>query len=361
MSDQRTMNAVEIKAGLKACFAVKQPAFIWGSPGIGKSELVAGIAEEMNGTMIDLRLGQMEMTDLKGIPFFNKETNKMEWAPSEDLPDEELAKDWPNIVLFLDEMNTASPSVLASAYQLILDRRIGKYKLPDNVVVVAAGNKESDKGVTFRMPTPLSNRFVHFEMKVHFDSWFDWAVDNNIHEDIVGYLNFAKQDLYDFDPKSSTRAFATPRSWTFVSDLISQEGLDKNTITNLVAGTVGQGMALKFIAHRKLAGKLPNPMDILEGKVTTLETTEISAKYSLVISMCYQLKDSLNNGIDDKEFHKMADNFFGFMMKNFEVELNVLGARIGLTKYKLPIFPTKLKNFDEFHKRYGKFILAASD
>jgi len=355
------MNALQVKAGLIACFKSKRPAFIWGPPGIGKSELVKEIASDMNGTVVDLRLGQMDLTDLKGIPFFNKVTNKMEWAPSEDLPDEEFAKNYPNVVLFLDEMNTASPSVLASAYQLILDRRIGKFVLPDNVVVVAAGNRESDKGVSFRMPTPLANRFVHFEMKVHFDSWFDWAVDAGIHKDIVGYLNFAKQDLYDFDPKSSSRAFATPRSWTFVSELISQEGLDKDTITNLVAGTVGEGTALKFIAHRKIAGKLPNPRDILSGKVDTLETAEISAMYSLVISMCYELKDALDNGVNDKEFHKMADNFFGYMMKNFETELNVMGARVALTKYNLPIMPPQLKNFDEFHKRYGKFILAASD
>jgi hypothetical protein len=361
MSEHRQLTAKEVKNSVMRCFATKRPAFLWGPPGIGKSELVEGMTKDLGGAMIDLRLGQMEPTDIRGIPFYNKELGMMDWAQPIDLPSEEFAAQHPIVVLFLDEMNSAPPSVLAAAYQLILNRRVGKYKLPDNVVMIAAGNRESDKGVTFRMPTPLANRFVHFEMKVDFDSWFDWAVNNNIHADVVGYLNFAKQDLYDFDPKGSSRAFATPRSWVFVSDLIADGGLDSRTVTDLVAGTVGEGLAVKFVAYRKIASKMPNPSDILEGKVKTFDVKEVSAMYSLVLSMCYELKDAINNKISDNEFHKMADNFFRFMMDNFETELVVMGARVALTTCELPILPTKLKNFDEFHKRYGKYIINASD
>jgi hypothetical protein len=202
--------------------------FLWGPPGIGKSELVEGIAKDLGGLMIDLRLGQMEPTDIRGIPFYNKEKNVMEYAPPVDLPDEATAAQYPIVVLFLDEMNSAPASVQSAAYQLILNRRVGKYVLPDNVVMVAAGNRESDKGVTYRMPTPLANRFIHQEMKVDFPSWQEWAVQNKIHKDVVGYLSFAKQDLYDFDAKSSSRAFATPRSWSFVSQLLDDE-IDDDT------------------------------------------------------------------------------------------------------------------------------------
>jgi hypothetical protein len=226
--------------------------------------------------------------------------------------------------------------------------------------MVAAGNRESDKGVTYRMPTPLANRFLHQEMKVDFASWQEWAVQNKIHKDVVGYLSFAKQDLYDFDAKSSSRAFATPRTWTFVSELLEDDDNDNDTMMNLVAGTVGEGLAVKFMAHRKIAGRMPNPADILSGKVTTLDVKEVSAMYSLVISMCYELKSAVESKVADKEFHAMADNFLGYMMKNFETELTVMGARIALTTYNLPFLPTKLKNFDEFHQRYGKYILQAS-
>ena len=132
-------------------------------------------------------------------------------------------------------------------------------------------------------------------------------------------------------------------------------------MTNLIAGTVGEGLAIKFMAHRKFAQKMPNPTDILNGKVTGLEVREVSAMYSLVISMCYELKDALDNDVSNDDFHKMADNFFRFMIDNFEVELVVMGARVALTTYKLPLQPTKLKNFDEFHKKYGKYILNASE
>jgi hypothetical protein len=360
MSDTRTVTSVQARKSLLKAFSKKRPLFLWGPPGIGKSELVADIAQELGGYMIDLRLGQMEPTDIRGIPFYNKDTGKMDWAEPVDLPTEEFAGQYPIVVLFLDEMNSAAPSVQAAAYQLILNRRVGKYFLPDNVVLVAAGNRESDKGVTYRMPTPLANRFIHQEMRVDFASYQDWAVNNNIHKDVVGYLSFAKQDLYDFDPKSASRAFATPRSWTFVSQILEDEDGDDDTIMNLIAGTVGEGLAVKFMAHRKVAGRMPKPEDILSGKEKDLNVKEVSAMYSLVISMCYELKGAIEKKVADKEFHNMADNFFAYMMKNFETELVVMGARIALTTYNLPFQPTKLKNFDEFHNRYGKYILQAS-
>jgi hypothetical protein len=352
MSDSRTVTSQQARKSLLTAFQVKRPLFLWGPPGIGKSELVEGITAELGGHMIDLRLGQMEPTDIRGIPFYNKDLGKMDWAEPIDLPSEELASQYPIVVLFLDELNAAPASVQAAAYQLILNRRVGKYKLPDNVVMVAAGNRESDKGVTYRMPTPLANRFIHQEMKVDFASYQEWAVQNKIHKDVVGYLSFAKQDLYDFDAKSASRAFATPRSWTFVSQLLSNETVDDDTLMNLIAGTVGEGLAVKFMAHRKIASRMPNPADILSGKVKDLNVKEVSAMYSLVISMCYELKAAVENKTADKDFHSMADNFLGYMMKNFETELTVMGARIALTTYDLPFMPTKLKNFDEVHQRF---------
>ena len=361
VSDARTVTSNQARKSLLKAFKVQRPLFLWGPPGIGKSELVEGITNELGGLMIDLRLGQMEPTDIRGSPFYNKDSGKMDWAPPVELPDEEMASQYPIVVLFLDELNSAAPSVQSAAYQLILNRRIGKYRLPKNVVMVAAGNRESDKGVTFRMPTPLANRFLHQEMKVDFSSWQQWAVLNNIHKDVVGYLSFAKQDLYDFDAKSSSRAFATPRTWTFVSELLEDDDGDDDTITNLVAGTVGEGLAVKFMAHRKVAGRMPKPEDILSGKVKDLNLKEVSAMYSLVISMCYELKDAVEKKVEQKKFHEMADNFLSYMMNNFETELTVMGARIALTTYDLPFLPTKMKHFDEFHKRFGKYILQSSN
>ena len=154
---------------------------------------------------LDFHFG--EPTDIKGIPYYAANDNTMKWAPPTELPDAKTAKKHKYIILFLDEMNSAAPAVQAAAYQLILNRKVGSYVLPDNVLIVAAGNRDADKGVVYRMPAPLANRFVHLEMKVDFDDWFQWATENKVHTDVVGYLTFAKKDLYDFDPKSPKSFF----------------------------------------------------------------------------------------------------------------------------------------------------------
>ena len=254
------------KKAIRKAVNVRRPVFLWGPPGIGKSDLVKQIGEDAGREVIDVRLALWEPTDIKGIPYYNSDLGTMTWAPPAELPTDPDSK----AIIFLDELNSAPPAVQAAAYQLILNRKVGTYKLPDGVDLVAAGNREGDRGVTYRMPAPLANRFVHLEMKVDFDDWQDWATLNKIHPEVVGYVGFAKQDLYDFDPKSPSKAFATPRSWSFVSDLLSDESLDEETLFTLVAGAVGEGLAAKFKTHRKFVGKMPQPADILSGKVTDL-------------------------------------------------------------------------------------------
>jgi hypothetical protein len=277
----------------------------------------------------------------------------MTWAPPAELPVNADS----TAIIFLDELNSAPPAVQAAAYQLILNRKVGTYALPDGVDIVAAGNREGDRGVTYRMPAPLANRFVHLEAKVDFDDWQDWATLNKIHPEVVGYCGFAKQDLYDFDPKSSSKAFATPRSWTFVSELLQDDDTDIETLHNLIAGAVGDGLAVKFMAHRKIASKLPKAADILSGKVKNLEIKEVSAMYTLTTSLCYELKELADKKV--KNWDDAADLFFRYMMDNFPTELVVMGAKTALTNYDLPLDATKMTNFDEFHKRFGKYVLSA--
>jgi len=328
----RQLSPNKAKASILHALKIKRPIFLWGGPGIGKSDVVRQIAKTINAHVIDIRLSLWEPTDIKGIPYFNSNSKSMEWASPSELPDEKMSKKYKNIILFLDEMNSAAPSVQAAAYQLILNRKVGTYELPENVVIVAAGNREADKGITYRMPAPLANRFIHLEMKPAFDDWFEWAVDNKIHKDVIGYLTFSKKDLYDFEPKSSSRSFATPRSWSFVSELLSDD-LDENTVTDLVSGAVGEGLAVKFMAHRKVASQLPNPSDILEGK-----------------EACDK---------KDKKFNDKVGKFLRFMMDNFDTELVVMGIKLALTQYQLPFDPDAIKVFDEFHEKYGKYITAA--
>lgn len=364
--DVRVVRPSDVRAEINYAFNRKRPVFIWGPPGIGKSEIVDSITQERSGYMIDLRLALMEPTDLRGIPFYNEKTGRMEWAPPADLPTQELADQFECIVLFLDEMNQAPQSVQAAAYQLILNRRLGNYVLPDNVLIVAAGNRESDRGVAYRMPSPLANRFVHLEMGVDFEDWQTWALEYGIDPEVVGYVTANKMDLFNFDPRTSSRSFATPRSWTFVSQMLPKDGeeISDSRLHDLIAGTIGDGIATKFMAHRAISGKLPNPTDILSGKVKTLssEAREISAMFSLTTSLCYELKEFVNKNGKEKmdELYKMADNFFRFMMDNFETEMTVLGGRTALKVYKIPLEPRKVPCIEEFFKKYGKLIIEAN-
>lgn len=355
ISANRTVSPNEAKRSIRKCVKIQRPVFMWGPPGIGKSDIVKQIGDEQAREVIDVRLSLWEPTDIKGIPYYNSQSNSMSWAPPAELPTDPDS----TAILFLDELNSAAPATQAAAYQLILNRRVGTYVLPKGVSIVAAGNRETDKGVTYRMPAPLANRFLHIELRTDYEDWLNWATNNRVHEQVVGYIGFAKQDLYDFDPKSSSRAFATPRSWSFVSELLEDDDLSEGTLTDLVAGAVGEGLAVKFMAHRKVAKQMPNPEAILAGKVKTCDIKEISAMYSLTVSMCYELQTAHEKKV--KDWDAMADCFFGFMMDNFPTELVVMGAKTALTNYKLPFDASKLKNFDRFHEKYGKYILQAME
>jgi len=357
-AETRTVSPNRAKASIRHAIRKFRPIFLWGPPGIGKSEIVEQIGESINAHVIDVRLSLWDPTDIKGIPYFDANIGKMVWGAPAELPDEAMSQMHEKIILFLDEMNSAAPAVQAAAYQLILNRRVGEYRLPDNVMIVAAGNREGDKGVTYRMPAPLANRFLHLEMKHNFDDWFQWAVDHGIHQDVVGYLTFSKDSLYTFDPKSSSRSFATPRSWSFVSEIIEDDDIDEGTAVDLISGTIGEGLAVKFVAHRKVAASMPNPTDILNGKAKEMESREISAMYSLTVSLCYELKEANDQG--DKKFNDKVNNYLRFSMDNFDTELVVMGLQLALTQYRLPIDPDAVECFDEFHDKYGKYIRAAN-
>lgn len=360
----RSVTLDEAQRALKVAMRSKRPVFLWGPPGVGKSDTFQQIADQAGGLLIDLRLPLLDPTDLKGMPYFDSTTGRMKWAAPNELPTEEEAKKYPVVILFLDELNAAAPAVQASAYQLTLNRRVGEYRLPDNVVIMAAGNREGDRGVTYRMPAPLANRFIHLEVRSDYDTWYNWAVANRIHPDVIGYLNFSKNDLFDFSPESASRAFPTPRSWSFVSQLLWDEDADDDTIMDLVCGTVGEGLAVKFMAHRKANGTLPNPSDILSGKVTDAPAMEISSQYSLMTSLCHELKDFSDKNRKptpalDKEWHEMVDRFFAFLMKNMRTEVCILAVKTALQNYGLKFQGSKMKTYAEFSKKYGQYITAA--
>ena len=368
----RTVSPDKAFGGLVRGLRQKRPMFVWGPPGIGKSELITQIADSgrlgKKVLVIDLRLALMDPTDLRGYPFRDPNTNTMMWAPAAELPTEDQAKKYDLIILFLDELNSAAPNVQAAAYQLVLNRRIGLYKLPDNVAVCGAGNRESDRGVVYRMPAPLANRFVHMEMRADYDSWVVWAIDNRIHPDVVSYVTQFKADLFHWDPKQSDRAFPTPRSWKYVSDFVWDDEANTSDVDELrmmVAGSVNEGIAGKFMKHREMTGKLPNPSDVLSGKVDKLVDKELSIQYAIGVSLVYELLDvnqtKQEKKVGDNDVLAMLDNFFGFININFSPEI----AAMVVSRYLVGIgdgVDTRIHSlpaFTVFFKKYGKLMTLA--
>jgi len=267
------MRSKEITETLGALIDQKLPTFLWGAPGIGKSSVVRQIAEAKNIGFIDLRLSLMDPTDLKGIPFYENKAHQAVWAPPSFLPREGSG------ILFLDELNTAAPSVQASAYQLILDRKVGEYELPGGWAIVAAGNRENDRGVVYRMPLPLANRFIHLEMDVNVEDWRVWAYRRGIDERIIGYISAKSDALFRFDPASDAKSFATPRSWEFVHGILAS-GMNAQLAMNAIAGAVGEESAVDFLAFAKVMHLLPDTDAILRGEETSVPD-DLSALYAL--------------------------------------------------------------------------------
>lgn len=251
------LRASEIRLSIEAMIEQRIPTFLWGAPGIGKSSIIKQIAQENGIGFVDLRLSLMDPTDLKGIPFYDKHEHSAIWASPSFLPREGEG------ILFLDELNSAPPAVQASAYQLILDRRVGEYELPSGWAIVAAGNRESDRGVVYRMPSPLANRFVHLEMGVDVDDYKSWAYKNSIDERIIAYISYKNENLFTFDATKNEKSFATPRSWEYV-DKILKSSMNTSLLINAIGGAVGHDIAVDFLGFCKVATRLPDIQSILE-------------------------------------------------------------------------------------------------
>jgi len=277
------------------------PVFIWGAPGIGKSSIVKKIAKDKALEFIDLRLSLLDPTDLKGIPFFNAETKEGVWAKPSFLPSVEGSRG----ILFLDEINTAPPAVQASAYQLILDRRVGEYELPEGWSIVAAGNRENDRGVVYKMPPPLANRFVHFEMEVDFNDWKTWAYASKIESAIIAYLAYDKSMLFTFDASSNEKSFATPRSWEYV-DSIVKSGIETELILDSISGAVGREAAVGYLSFKKVMKELPDLNEILNGSLTRFEEEDSKIVMALAIGLV--------NALLENDSDEAIDNVLNFSL-----------------------------------------------
>lgn len=324
------MKAHDLTLTLGRLVEQKVAVFLWGAPGIGKSSIVKQIAEDKNIGFIDLRLALMDPTDLKGIPFYDKDAHQALWAPPSFLPREGEG------ILFLDELNSAPPSVQASAYQLILDRRVGEYELPKGWAIVAAGNRDGDKGVTYKMASPLANRFVHFEMDISVEDWQDWAYKNKIDYSIIGYISYKNEHLFTFDSKNMQKSFATPRSWEYV-DKVLKSGIKDELLLETLSGAVSKEVAVGFLSFKKVQGRLPNIDKII---------TNGSGEYSDEVDVLHALSVGLISAVLKDE--SRLDNVLKYSLElkgEFSVKIVQDLQRNGVMMEHSLIFKEWVKKF----------------
>lgn len=243
-----TVTSTELEQLIKfVVFDHNEPLMIWGQPGGGKSFLLGTTAAQMNAHLVVVMLGQYDTVDLRGLPDLDGDVTT--WRPASTLPFKDTSVDWPTdrpILLFFDEINGASKAVSGAAYQIILDRKLGDQELMDNVYIVAAGNRETDKGVTNRMPTPLANRFTHVELGLDVDAWtHNFAIPHNMPPEGIAFLQFRKALLTTFDPTKADKAFATPRTWEKAFKYYMGDA-SRTLKMAAMAGAVGDGPMTEF-------------------------------------------------------------------------------------------------------------------
>ncbi|MES9971125.1 MAG: AAA family ATPase [Candidatus Thiodiazotropha sp.] len=256
------------------------PVMLWGPPGVGKSDMVREVAENHQAPVIDIRLSQMEPSDLRGIPF--RVNGSVDWAVPSILPNSE--RHGPEGILFLDEITSAPPTVSAAAYQLILDRRLGEYQVPQGWAIFAAGNRQGDRGVTYSMPAPLANRFSHFEVETHLDDWVAWAYRNTIDERIIAFLRFRPELLFDFDPAHNPIAFPSPRSWEFAHRALQKFDNHAQLLQGALQACVGPAAGIELNAFVNSLHKMPDLDAIIAGEDLPVPD-EIDLQYAIAAAL----------------------------------------------------------------------------
>ena len=330
--------------------------FLWGAPGVGKSQGVkelASIIEAKTGKQVqvtDVRLLLMNPIDLHGIPTSNKDKTATVWLkpkifdinPSDDVIN----------ILFLDELSAAPPSVQAAAYQLVLDRKIGEFELPDNTLVIGAGNRITDYSVAYRMPKALANRFSHFEVQSDIDSWYVWANQHHINPLIMGYLSFDTNKLL-VEPSEDDIADPSPRTWEFVSDVLSliAPGEPIEDYYSLIASFIGTYAANAFIGWVKNYSDLPSVVEILEGKYKKYPDSP-DALFSLSSSIATYVICKSRFGITSDELENMASYVIGlpgdYSANIYSELLNVEGLESMLNE--CPSFAIWTKEYPEVYR-----------
>ncbi len=352
----------------------KKAVLILGAPGIGKSQISQNVAKKRNCKFIDFRLLTMSETDLKGIPFPSEDNKKAIFLHPDIFPDEK--RDGKEGILLLEELTSANRNLMSTMYQLVLDRQLGTYMLPDGWTVVATGNREEDSGEFYVMPAPLADRFLIYELansgSAFVDEWISWAYKHDVAVEIIAYVRKFSKSLHDFDPdlhEEGMIIFPTPRSWTSLSDIIKHDQRLNEDLSeeakSMVLASVGPIHGSQFISFYNYRNNLPNLDDILNGKPYTPIGKDQENELALTISSLIDLaKDQYVGdtvGPKGKEYMYNILKFLNSVAETVGLEYFVLGIHqiSSINKKlinKLIFVDMDMPEFDEMMMKYAHLL-----
>lgn len=351
--------------------STEMPAILLhGSPGIAKSASIHQIGEKLGKALNkqvkvhDVRLILFNPVDLRGLPSKAsvkqkvKKSYNVEGKTGYKLVEEDIdvarwlrpeifqMSDDDNIIniLFLDEIGSAPQAVQAAAYQLVLDRRVGEHRLPNNCFIFAATNLLTDKAVTVKLSSALANRLLHIHIQCDIDDWKKWAINHNIDSRIIGFLNWKPEMLFKFDPSSNDYAWPSPRTWEMTSGILNKVKNIK-IATNLISGLIGLGAATEFAAYTKVYHALPNIDAIFEGK---------EVEYPKEMDVAYAVSSSLVSKAN-KANKKQIDNMIRWLI-NWRTDYAVLTAKDCVKNLKVRDMFSSSKAWVEFFEKHKDVV-----
>lgn len=277
------------------------PMMVWGAPGVGKSSIIREIADEFKIGFIDVRLAQHEPVDVRGLPVPNQQNKSIEWWLSNEWPREGRG------ILLFDELTAADRSLQVAAYELILDRRLGSYSVPDGWYICAAGNRIEDNAVAMTMSSALSNRFMHVNLVEDVDSWSTWAMRHGIHPSVTGFLRYKPECLFRLD-NHFQQGWPSPRAWERVSTMLGVlPSDDESLLRTVVYGLVGSGAGVEFMEFHKLNEQFEDVRKLMLNPKKKVEIpTKIDRRYALCTALAYHVW----RGQTDEERAALLDGFF---------------------------------------------------
>lgn len=329
------------------------PIMLRGAPGVGKSTIVKSIAKELGVEFRDIRLAEMERCDVGGIP--SVENGVTKWNVPNIWPTDPKSKG----IILLDEITAAPADVQVAAYQICLDRTIANanYRLPDGWFIVAAGNRVEDRAVAKVMSSALANRFMHFELEADAEDWRNYAVKNELHPAVTGFIGFKPACLFKFDPTSSDRGWASPRSWEKLSNIIPHYAkLGEEILRSAVYSLIGNAVGVEFMEYYKINKKFDNVLEIMTNPKAEFECPEkADERYAVASAVAYLLW----NAKDEADQKARIDGMFRIAMKmpSSFATMIAQGAMLGskkVTAVQAAAMIVKNENFKEFAKKFGK-------